>query len=111
MRNAAQEVTAVQIKIAMITFAVFMIRNIYCKLNSIRGNPLLIERLTDHIYSNTPTKKIKPTGEVADFQEIMDEQRDRMEQKRREMRAEQLQGKTHESSSIGSWVSSIWKQI
>jgi hypothetical protein len=44
-------------------------------------------------------------------QEIMDEQRDRMEQKRREMRAEQLQGKTHESSSIGSWVSSIWKQI
>ena len=75
LRNAAQEVIAVQIKIAMITFAVFMIRNIYCKLNSIRGNPLLIERLTDHIYSNTPTKKIKPTGEVADFQEIMDEQR------------------------------------
>ena len=48
-------------------------------------------------------------------QEIMQEQRHALEQKRREVRAEQeaehRQAKTHHTSSVGSWISSIFSKI
>jgi hypothetical protein len=58
----------------MITFALFMIREIYCKLNSISGNTLSIERISDRIYSTAVKKLDLPDDERAFTNEILSEQ-------------------------------------
>lgn len=58
----------------MITFALFMIREIYCKLNSISGNTLSIERISERIYSKNPTKIALPPDEKAFAEDILTEQ-------------------------------------
>ncbi len=74
MRNEPQETAVIQIRIAMITFALFMIREIYCKLNSISGNTLSIERISDRIYSTAVKKLDLPDDERAFTNEILSEQ-------------------------------------
>ena len=56
LRKEAQETAVAQMRIAMITFALFMIREIYCKLNSILGNPLRTERICNSIYFKNQEK-------------------------------------------------------
>jgi hypothetical protein len=51
LRSEAQETVVTQIRMAMITFALFMVREIYCKLNSILGDSLRIKRISDAFYS------------------------------------------------------------
>jgi hypothetical protein len=58
----------------MITFALFMIREIYCKLNSNSGNTLSIERISDRIYSKTVQKSDLSPEETAFLSEILSEQ-------------------------------------
>lgn len=60
---------------AMITFALFMIRDIYCKLNLLEGNDLLQQRILDLIYSPTvaSTSEIEPFGSA--FHSIITEQK------------------------------------
>lgn len=56
LRREAQETAVIQIRTAMITFALFMVREIYCKLNSILGDSLRIERISDGFYSKGDKK-------------------------------------------------------
>ncbi len=58
----------------MITFALFMVREIYCKLNSISGNTLSIERISDRIYSADGKKTALSADEKAITDEIAPEQ-------------------------------------
>ena len=76
MRNEAHETAVAQIRTAMITFALFMIREIYCKLNSILGNPLLVERISDRIYSDKLQKTDLTEVEIKLAESIFDEQRE-----------------------------------
>ena len=75
-RKEAHETAVAQIRIAMITFALFMIREIYCKLNSILGNPLLVERISDRIYSDKLQKTDLTEIEIKLADSIFDEQRE-----------------------------------
>lgn len=59
----------------MITFALFMIREIYCKLNSISGNPLSRKRISDRIYLKTGEKSVLPLEEASLTEDILQEQR------------------------------------
>lgn len=74
MRNEPQETAVIQIRIAMITFALFMIREIYCKLNSISGNPLSRKRISDRIYSKSGEKFVLPLEEATLVKDILKEQ-------------------------------------
>ena len=75
MRNEPHETAVIQIRIAMITFALFMIRGIYCKLNSILGDIRSIKRISDRIYSKTEEKSVLTSEEATLADEIIQEQR------------------------------------
>jgi hypothetical protein len=84
LRKEAHETAVVQIRIAMITFALFMIREIYCKLNSILGNPLIVERISDRIYSEKLQKTDLTEVESKLADSIFEEQREcRMKAKKK----------------------------
>lgn len=64
----------VQTAAKMITFALFMIRELYCKLRTISGNFLQLQRLTDAIYSADAAEVIKKDPELTFFLPLLDEQ-------------------------------------
>ena len=60
---------------AMITFALFMISEIYCKLKPLEGNDLQLQRFVDDIYSEKATKyfSFNPFGEA--LTSVLEEQK------------------------------------
>jgi len=72
--NRPQDAINVQTAAMITNFAFFMIRELYCKLRTISGNFLLIQRLTSTVYSVNAAALLKKDPELSSFLPLLEEQ-------------------------------------